>query len=62
MQIHCDHERREVLLIGADGHYQVRFSWAAALNLGSLIQQKAQEVEPPPPAGKTYAPKIGRWG
>jgi hypothetical protein len=62
MQIRCDHEKHEVVLTGADGCYQARFSWAAALNLGSLIQQKAQEVEPPAPTGKTYEPKIGRWG
>jgi hypothetical protein len=62
MVVTVDLDRHEVILIGADGCYEARLSWAAALNLGSLLQQKAMEAEPPAPAGKSYCPKIGRWG
>ena len=62
MQVEIDPLQHEVVLIGANGAYEARFTWAAAMNLGSLIQQKAQEVEPAAPTGKIYEPKIGRWG
>jgi hypothetical protein len=62
MHVAIDPLRREVILIAANGHYQARLNWSSALELGSQLQAAAIEVEPPPPPGKRYEPKVGRWG
>ena len=52
MEVMSDRARNEVVLLGAHGS-RVRLSWAAALNLGSLLIQKAEEAEPAARPGKT---------
>lgn len=59
MEVMSDRARNEVVLLGAHGS-RVRLSWAAALNLGSLLIKKAEEAEPPARPGKTYRPAIER--
>lgn len=46
--------------IHSDAGSEITMSWAAALNLGSLLIKKAEEVEPPPLPGKTYRPAVER--
>lgn len=59
MDVVSDPSRHEVVLLGAHGT-RVRLSWAAALNLGSLLIAKSQEAEPPTRPGKTYEPTTER--
>jgi len=59
MEVMSDRARNEVVLLGAHGS-RVRLSWAAALNLGSLLIQKAEEAEPAARPGKTYEPVTER--
>ncbi len=42
--------------IHSDAGSEITMSWAAALNLGSLLIKKAEEAEPPARPGKTYEP------
>jgi hypothetical protein len=60
MRVETDPLRGEVILIGANGSYEARLTWVSALNLGSMLQAAAIEVEPPPPPGKRYEPAIER--
>jgi hypothetical protein len=55
-------EGHYVVLSGADGRYEARLPWHVALELGSQLQNAAAAAEPAAPAGRTYSPKIGRWG
>lgn len=54
MQVFSDPSRNQVIL-RSEGS-EIRLSWAAALNLGSLLIKKAEEAEPPARPGKTYEP------
>ena len=58
MQVFTDPSRNQVIIRG-EGN-EIRLSWAAALNLGSLLIKKAEEAEPPARPGKTYRPAIER--
>lgn len=58
MQVFTDVTRNQVIL-RAEGN-EIRLSWAAALNLGSLLIKKAEEAEPKPLPGKRYEPQQGR--
>jgi len=60
MRVEVDHATHHVVLTGDRGS-EIVLTWAAALNLGSLLIQKAEEAEPAP-KGKTYMPTAGRWG
>lgn len=62
IRVTVDSETHEVLLIGADGRYEARLTWASAANLGSLLNAASREAEPPARPGKTYQPTVGRWG
>lgn len=55
MQVFTDPSRNQVIIRGEAGS-EIRLSWAAALNLGSLLIKKAEEAEPPARPGKTYRP------
>lgn len=59
MQVYSDPSRNQVIIRGEAGS-EIRLSWAAALNLGSLLIKKAEEAEPPARPGKTYAPTAER--
>lgn len=54
MQVLTDSTRNQVIIRGEGS--EIRLSWAAALNLGSLLIKKSQEAEPPARPGKTYEP------
>ncbi|MCS6262409.1 MAG: hypothetical protein H8K11_01530 [Nitrospira sp.] len=58
MQVFTDPSRNQVIIRG-EGN-EIRLSWAAALNLGSLLIQKAEEAEPAARPGKTYEPVTER--
>ena len=64
MQIRTNYETRRVLISGTDGSgaYRIELTWSQALNLGSLLIAESRLIEPPPPSGKCYSPKVGRWG
>lgn len=59
MQVFTDPTRNQVIIRGEAGS-EIRLSWAAALNLGSLLIKRAEEVEPAARPGKTYEPKCER--
>lgn len=59
MQVFTDPSRNQVIIRGEAGN-EIRLSWAAALNLGSLLIKKAEEAEPAARPGKTYRPAIER--
>ena len=58
MQVFTDPSRNQVIIRG-EGN-EIRLSWAAALNLGTLLIQKAEEAEPAARPGKTYRPATER--
>lgn len=58
MQVFTDPSRNQVIL-RAEGN-EIRLSWAAALNLGSLLIKKAEEAEPAARPGRTYSPTTER--
>ncbi len=58
MQVFTDPSRNQVIIRG-EGN-EIRLSWAAALNLGSLLIKKAEEAEPAARPGKTYRPATER--
>ena len=60
IQVTVDPERHEVRLIGADGRYEARLTWAGAANLASLLNEASKQAEPPAPAGRTYQPACER--
>lgn len=60
MKISVDQARHLVTLHGDQGS-KIVLNWASALNLGSLLIEKAHEAEPPAVPGKRYEPKAARW-
>jgi hypothetical protein len=58
MQIKTDGPRHQIILQGRQP--EVSMTWAAALNLGSLLIEKAHEAEPASVPGRTYAPALER--
>ena len=58
MHVEIDHAQGHVVLRGE--RFEVRLEWANALNLGSILQHAAAEIEPPPPPGRCYRPAAER--
>jgi hypothetical protein len=57
MTVAVDTVRHEVILTTAQGR-TITLTWAAAVNLGSLLVQKGHEAEPVV-TGKSYCPSAG---
>ncbi len=59
MHVITDQTRNEVILRGSNGS-EIRLTWAAAANLGSLLNQASREAEPPARPGRRYEPVTER--
>jgi hypothetical protein len=58
MKVLVDTGRHEVRLVG--DHCETRLTWAAAVNLGSLLIQQGHLAEPHAADGKTFSTKESR--
>lgn len=58
MLVRTNSETNHVVLSGEG--YEITLTWTQALNLGSLLVQKAEEAEPVPRSGRSYCPATER--
>ncbi len=59
MTVTPDTKKHEVVLV-TDSGGKIRLSWAAAANLGSLLNEASRQAEPPARPGRTYSPAVER--
>jgi hypothetical protein len=59
MTVTTDSEKH-LVIIRSDLGTEITLSWASALNLGSLLIEKAEQAEPAPARGKRYQPATER--
>lgn len=57
MTITADTNTHQVM-IRTDSGSEIILSWAAAANLGSLLNEASRQAEPPAPQGRTYRPAV----
>lgn len=59
LHVRVDLTRNQVIL-HSDHGYEAVLPWHTALNLGSMLQAAAAQVEPAALAGRTYCPATER--
>lgn len=48
------------VMIRTDSGSEITLSWAAAANLGSLLNEASRQAEPPARPGRSYCPAVER--
>lgn len=59
MTITADTKTHQVM-IRTDSGSEIRLTWAAAANLGSILNEASRQAEPPALPGRTYCPAVER--